>query len=824
MRSPNQNAMLRNYFKIAWRHIVRHKVTSAINVLGLSLGVCVCLIIYLIAAHEMSFDKFHSGGDRIYRVTGTFTHLNGDKSMCGCVPNPTAVTLRKQVRGVEAVAGFFIYDAHVTVPNGNKTPKHFEQPKSEMDNSIIIAEPQYFSIFRYQWLAGNAATALNEPFKVVLSEKEARRYFDDTPLERIVGSQVVYNDSLALTVSGIVKDWTANSDLDFKDFISYATIGSSFLRSMNQHEKWSNWDINNQVFVKLAKNVRPDQLNAVLSAFSKAYLKPDIAKPVAGLQPLSDIHFNHVISDVYSRKASLPTLYGLMAIAGFILLLAAINFINLSTAQSVRRAKEIGIRKVLGSTRKRLVFQVLVETLLLTLFAIGIALLAINPLLKLFQAFIPVGMHFTFTAPATLIFLGSIALVTTVLSGFYPARILSSYLPAVSLKGQGASIPSQRSWLRRSLVVFQFTISIVFIIGTLIIGKQIHYMLNKDMGFRKDAIVNIQTDWREPLSKKDFLAQKIKELPAVRMISISGNTPAAKMQNGTFLKYQKYEVESQLITADEQYLPMYDIRLVAGNNFRHSDTVNQLLVNETAARSLGFKTPEEALGRLAFIGMSDRPNSNQVFPIVGVVADFHSQSLHEAIQPLFLVPSSSWSKMINLRVDFGKDPQGFRTTMAAIEKIWKQVYPDRPFEYSFFDETIARFYEKDQMTGQIVNAAMAVAIFISCMGLFGLIAFSTEQRMKEIGIRKVLGATVSGITVMLCKDLVLLVFIATIVATPIAWFFMHRWLNDFPYRIHISWWIFLLAGLGATVIALVTISFKAVRAAVANPVKSLRSE
>ncbi|HVU58670.1 MAG TPA: ABC transporter permease [Puia sp.] len=814
--------MLRNYFKIAWRHIAHHKTTSAINILGLSLGICACLIIYLITAHEMSFDKFHPDSDRIYRVTGTLEHLNGDKFRCGCMPNPTAPALRKLVPGVEAVANFFIYDAHVTVPDGSKTPKQFEAPKSEMDNNIIIAEPQYFSIFQYQWLAGNAATALNDPFKVVLSEKEARRYFDDVPLESIVGRQVVYNDSLTLTVSGIVKDWTANSDLDFKDFISFSTVTSSFIKN-GIHANWANWDINNQVFIKLAKNVRPDQLNATLSAFSKELLKPSDAKPAAGLQPLSDIHFNHTIVDEYSRKASLPALYGLMAIAAFILIIAAINFINLSTAQSIRRAKETGIRKVLGSTKKRLVLQFLSETFLLTLFSIGVAVLATGPLLKLFHSFMPVNMHFAVTDPKVLLFLGGIALVTTLLSGFYPAKVLASYLPAVSLKGQGG-MPSQRSFLRRSLVVFQFTISIVFIVGTLIIGKQIHYMLNKDMGFRKDAIVNIQTDWHEPASKKNVLAQRIKELPGVSMVSISGNAPAAKMQNGTILRYQKNDVESQLITADEQFLPMYAIKLVAGNNYRHSDTINQLLINETAARSLGFKTPEEAVGKSVFMGMSDRPNSHQVFPITGVVADFHTQSLHDAIGPLFLVPSDDWSKMINIRMDFGKDPHGFRTTMASIEKIWKQIYPGKSFEYSFFDETIAQFYEKDQKAEQIVNAAMAIAIFISCMGLFGLIAFSTEQRTKEIGIRKVLGATVSGIMVLLCKDLVLLVFIADVIATPVAWFFMHRWLQDYPYRIAISWWIFLLAGLGATVIALVTISFKAIRAAVANPVKSLRTE
>ena len=419
-------------------------------------------------------------------------------------------------------------------------------------------------------------------------------------------------------------------------------------------------------------------------------------------------------------------------------------------------------------------------------------------------------------------------MITSLLAGFYPAKVLSSYLPVLSLKGQGASQINQKGYLRKSLIVFQFTVSLLFIIGTLIVGSQIHFLLNKDMGFKKDAIVNIQTDRKDSISKRDVLVQQIKELPGVAMISISAKTPSANRQNGTTIEYdgkQKIDVESQNLMTDENFLPLYEIKLLAGNNFTHSDTINQLIINETASKSLGFKNPQEAIGKSLFIGVSDRPNSDQVFPIAGVVADFHSQSLHDPIMPVFLAPSSSSSRVINIKMSTnGKSAESFKNTIASIENIWKKVYPDKTFEYSFFDETIAKFYDKEQKTSQIINAAMTTAIFISCMGLFGLITFTTEQRTKEIGVRKILGASVRGITMMLCKDFVMLVLISIIIASPIAWYFMQQWLIGFPYRVAISWWIFIIAGFAAIAIALLTVSYQAIKAATANPVKSLRTE
>jgi len=330
-------------------------------------------------------------------------------------------------------------------------------------------------------------------------------------------------------------------------------------------------------------------------------------------------------------------------------------------------------------------------------------------------------------------------------------------------------------------------------------------MLDAELGFRKDAIINIQTDNNDPIAKRDILVQKIKQLPGVSMISVSQKPPSAVRQNGTFISYKdKNEISggAQNIFADENFLPFYDIKLVAGHNYAHSDTINQLLINETAAKFLGFKNPDDAIGKFVFIGVSDRPNSTQNFPIVGVVKDFYAQSLHDPIKPLFIAPSSDFSRMINVKLVFGKDPSQAKNTIAAVEKIWKQIYPDKSFEYSFFDETIAKFYEKEEKTSAIINASMLVAIFISCMGLFGLVAFTTEQRTKEIGIRKVLGASVSGITVMICKDFVVLVVLSLVIASPIAWYFMHRWLQDYPYRISISAWIFLMAGMAAIIIAI----------------------
>jgi len=818
----NRNVMFKNYLKIAWRNISRNKVYTTINVLGLSLGVCACLIIYLITSFELSYDTFHPDKDRIYRIVTLMQNPQGNHNdgASGIIPLP--ITARNELSGLEAVTGFYNYFPKVTIPGANNTAKKFPAPKEgENTSPVIVAEPQYFKIFQYKWLQGNASTALNEPFKVVLSKQEAQKYFGSGSLESFIGKQVIYNDSLRLTVSGIVDDWDKHTDFRFKDFISFATVQHSFLKKDIDLQSWSMWDSDSQGYVKLAKGVTPAQVEKQFPQFIKTHIRVEPGSKVRlSLQPLSDIHFNNHYQDSYSRQAHLPTLYGLMAVAVFILLIAAINFINLSTAQSLRRAKEVGVRKVLGSSKNNLTVQFLVETFIVTTVALIIAIATVDPIISAFHSFIPQGVTLNLFSLPVVAFLVAILIVTSLLAGFYPARVLSSYLPALSLKGQGSTQLNRKSYLRKTLIVFQFTVSLVFIIGTLIVANQIHFVLNKDMGFNKDAIITLHTDGNNTIDQLNVFCDKIRELPNVKMVSRHRQTPAAQRHGGTIIEYKGAggaKIDASFDFCDENYVPLFGLKIVAGRNLSRSDTLKEYLVNETCAKALGFRKPEDAIGKSVEIGMSDSKRQ-----IVGVVKDFNSKSLHEAITPFFMGSIKKSERTVSIKL--GKDISNFKSTIAQIENAWKRVYPNDKFEYAFFDQTIAGFYDKEQKTAQLMNTAMAIAIFISCMGLFGLATFTAQQRVKEIGIRKVLGASAAGIVSMLSKDFLILIIISLVIASPIAYYLMYKWLQDFAYRINISLWPFLLSGLSAMFIAMATVSFQAIKAALANPVNSLRSE
>jgi len=408
------------------------------------------------------------------------------------------------------------------------------------------------------------------------------------------------------------------------------------------------------------------------------------------------------------------------------------------------------------------------------------------------------------------------------LAGFYPAKVLSGYLPVISLKGEGSRQVSRGGYLRKGLIVFQFTISMLFIIATLVIGRQIHFMMNQDMGFAKDEIININTNWRYPPEKAKVLADRIRNITEAKIVSRNDGPPANMFHNGTVITYNKIDVPTQVLGSDEHYISLYQLKVVAGRNFIPADTINELLINEHCARLLGFKKPEEALGKLVDFGWSNGPVSVRR-PIVGVIADFHSQSLHEPIQAVTMITEQGATIGVKLSSQ-NLRPKDLQSVTDKLAIAWKSVYPNDPFEYKFFDQQIAKFYDEYQKTNKIMNIAMAIAIFVSCMGLFGLATFTAEQRRKEIGIRKVLGASVSAIVTMLSKDFVKLVLLSLVIASPIAWYFMHDWLQGFAYRIDINILFFLLAGAMAVIIAIVTISFQAIRAALANPVKSLRSE
>jgi len=813
--------MLKNYFIIAWRNITRHKIYTAINVAGLALGTCSCIAIYLVSSYEFSFDTFHPDNNRIYRVMGDVTENTGEKLHFGKLPIGVSQSGQKEMTGLDNIAGIIPYDLRISISDSNNPTKHFDSRLAGSNFvTTVIAQPQYFTIFQYHWLAGNHSTALDAPLKVVLTESKAHQYFGNEPLDKILGKQVVYDDSLTATVSGIVQDWHNNTDLAFTDFISAATLQTSFLKNNINTDSWEEHYMNTWTFIKLSKGTTPTQLNDQMAALVKRHAQPQ-NKLALWLQPLTDVHFDADVIENSIRTADKPTLYTLIAISLFILILAVVNFINLSTAQSIQRAKEVGVRKVLGSSRASLIFQFLAETSVLTFIAVMLAVLLVKPVLAAFHSFIPNGVNFNFFEPDTILFLIFITAITALLAGLYPAKILSSYAPVLTLKGSGEQRGGEKWLLRKGLIVFQFTVSLVFIIGSIVITDQLAYTREKNPGFNADAIINVGTPDGDSLAKRSVILQKIKQLSGVEKVALQWVPPMAGNGPGRYIKFNSNDVKEVDVTqvaGNEDFIPLYQIKLLAGRNLMHADSIKEFVINENLSHLMGCKNPADAIGKLIYW-------SGNPYPVVGVVSDFHARSFHEIIKPLCIVnrPDREGTIAIKLAAK-GEHSDAIKTTIAQIQQVWKQVYPAATFKYQFYDESLALMYEKDQQTAMLVNVAMAITIFISCIGLFGLALFTAEKKSKEISIRKILGAGISDIAVMLSKDFVKLIIISLVIASPIAWYFMSQWLQTFAYRIKISWWFFLLAGTSAISIALITISFQAIKAATANPVKNLRTE
>ncbi len=812
--------MIRNYFKIALRNVLRHKVFSAINVLGLALGLCACIVIYAIASYELSFDTFHPDKDRIYRIIGDITENTGNKLHFIKLPLSLSQDARVELSGLEQIAGIIPYNAKISIPDGGNPAKRFDSRVAGTPFlTTVIAEPQYFDIFKYKWLAGSL-TALSAPFTAILTESKARQYFGAGPLDKIIGKQVIYEDSLIVSVTGVVKDWDKNSDLSFTDFISFSTLQSSFLKHTISSDSWKQGDLSTWIFTKLSNAAAPGQVNAQMAALVGKHAGSQI-KLTPWLEPLSAMHFNADVIENPIRTAHLSTLYSLIGIALFILILAIINFINLSTAQSIRRAKEVGVRKVLGGSRTSLILQFLTETFMLTFFAVLLALFLVNPVLAGFRSFIPIGVSFHFFELETVIFLAIVTLITAVFAGLYPAKVLSSYLPALNLKGTGGQSSGEKGLLRKGLIVFQFSVSLVFIIGSIVISNQLNYMRKKDLGFSADAIVTVETPRGDSLAKISGLVQKIKQIHGIENVALQWLSPMTENSRGMRLKFKSTDEKETgvvQVAGNEDFIPLYGIKLLAGRNLQPADSVKEFVINKSLSSFMGNKNPEASVGKILYW-------NNKPYPVVGVVADFHSGSLHDPITPLCIInrPDREGALAIKL-ASAGKQSYMIKATLSQVEKAWKQLYPSATFTYRFYDESLALLYEKDQQTAALMNSATAVAIFISCIGLFGLALFTAQKRAKETGIRKILGASVSNIALMLSKDFVAPIIIALFIASPVAWYFMSQWLQGFAYHIEISWLVFVWAGIGALSIALITVSFQAVKAAVANPVKSLRTE
>jgi putative ABC transport system permease protein len=820
--------MLKNYWRIAWRTIARNKIYTTINVLGLALGICGCVVLYLITDYEFSFDRHRPDGERIYRIVGNRTSPDGEEGFLNS-PYDDVAGFQTQIPGFEASAALFDYDGKISIPQQGQPTKNFENhiPGSMYQRSAVFTWSSFFTVFRYRWLAGNART-LEQPNTVVLTESRARLYFGDLSPAEVIGKTIVYDDSLPVHVTGIVRDYQGNTDIGYTDFLSITTATHSFMRQYIPTADWASLSPHRSMaFVKLDKSVRSEQVNAEFAAYIKEHVKLHRkgTKLTYYLQPLNDLHYTpdfHRGDDGDGwRKPYMPTLYAMMGVAVFILLIATVNFINLSTAQSMSRAKEVGIRKVMGSRKANIRLQFLTETLIMTLISVVVAVVLVRPVMALFRDYVPEGVHFHPFSAATIGFLAVLTLLTTLLAGFYPAWVLSGYIPVLSLKGKMAGGSKSSLNLRRALIVLQFTISLLFITGAIVIGKQMAYMNHADKGFNTDRVLSLW-DWGAPPEKLATFANSIRNIPGVERVLLEGNPPMGFAQNGEMYAPRPdvnalHEVSAHM--GDEGYIPFYGMRLVAGRNVFHSDSLRELVINETMTKLMGFKTPEEAVGKLLYRGV------NKGYPVVGVIADFHVGSFHEAIPPAVIENVPERKNAVAIKLTAGeRDEKAVRAVVDAIKAEWKKQFPDRVFQSAFLDESIAWLFDQEKNTAWLVNIAMGVTIFISCMGLFGLGLFTTRRRSKEISIRKVMGASVTAITTLLSKDFALLVGLAFCIATPLAWMASNRWLSDFAYRTSLSWWVFATAGCSALVIALLTVGFQAARAALVNPVENLRSE
>jgi len=814
--------MLKNYFKIALRGFWKHKLFTFINVIGLSIGISAALVIYLIVNFDFTFDKFQPDNAQIYRVVSDFK-FSGDVFHSGGVTGPLADAVKNEVTGLKASAPFYDNSSFTAlVPNGSSKAAKFKNQKN-----IIFADKRYFDMFPYIWLSGSQKTALNNPYQVVLTASRAKLYFPSLTYDQMIGRSIVYEDSLKTTVTGIVGDIQQHTDLDFHDFISFGTM---YLNAniKSDLDGWGNTTDASQLFVKLTKNTQighiEKQLNGLLKKYNPPRPEDKGNSTVLRLQPLSDVHFNADYSSYAQPVANKTTLYCLMTIAVFILLLGCINFINLTTAQASQRALEIGIRKTMGSTRLQLIIQFLSETYLVTILAIIISVVAAPFILKVFAGFIPSGIQVDIIKqPQILIFLLLLSLIISFLSGFYPALILSGYKPVLVLKNHAVSAGKTRnSLLRKSLSVTQFVIAQFFIMATIMVSKQVYYALHTDLGFKKDAIVYIPTSWKGDQHRRWLLMDKLRALPQVVNLSMGAEPPSSADMNTTSSIYidgkREIKTDVQRKRGDPNYINIYGIKLLAGRNFRAGDTLKSLLINNTYAGVLGFKNAGDVIGKIVKYNGTPRT-------IIGVVANFHQSSLHTPYKPLAILydPHNSLTLHIALRPQsaYGND---WKTAIVGMQRDWKQVYPDDDFEYHFFDESISKLYDNEQRTSTLLTWATGVSVLISCLGLLGLAIYTTNQRTKEIGVRKVLGASVVQIFSMLSTELMWLILLAFVIVTPVAWWAMNKWMEGFADRTNISWWIFAISAGGMLFAAVFTSSFQTVKAAIANPVKSLRSE
>lgn len=826
--------MIRNYLKIALRNLSRNKVSSIINISGLAIGLACVMLIGMYVKDELGYDRFFKDDQRIFRVN-IHEKMGNDEFTAAHTPPPVGHALLSNFPEIESYVRIFKPGDEVihSVVEGRKN--------SFTERNMLSVDSNFLQFFSYEMIAGDKATCLNEPNSAVLTERAAMKYFGSTD---VIGKNLVLDDySNPFKVTAVLKDIPEQSSLQF-DMLQ-SNVGNKLIKRFT----WSWIWLQTGTYVKFKPGIATDpesiqKLEAMFPAMIRvqaAEAFKRIGQPYDELikkggkydimlQPIKDVHlYSANIGNRYFVQGDIKYIYIFSAVALFIILLACINFMNLATAQSAKRAKEVGIRKVLGSERKSLVQQFLAEAFLYTLFASFIAVCIVILALPAFNELTSKSLSFDkFLSVWTVAGLLLIIALTTLLAGSYPAFYLTSFKPVTVLKGRGDFKISGGSFLtRNALVVFQFWVSTVLMICTIIVYKQLKYNQSRDLGFDKENVMMIADANRLGNSEESF-REELTHIPGIANASISTSDPSTQLSfEDTYIPEadaanstapeKNVDVASYIV--DESFVPTLKMKVIEGRNFSKAFAdSSSVLLNETAAKSMGWKNP---IGKhITYHGGNDTK-----FTVVGILKDFNTESLHEVVAPFALFYTTSKTYTTNTSyVTVRVKPGDYAKTIAAITAVWKKFKPDSPFEYSFMDEDFDELYKADQTMGKVFGTFACISIAVACLGLLGLAMYTAERRTKEIGIRKVLGASVENIVTMLSKDLLKLVIVASVIAFPVAWYAMSTWLQNFAYPTDMNWWIFGMAALITMIIALATVSFQSIKAAIRNPVNSLRSE
>jgi len=800
--------MLLNYLKIALRNIKRHSLRSFIHVIGLSIGIAACFVIYNLVTYEYSFDQFHPEKEKIHRVMSITGNAEEQWPNSG-THFPLAEAVRNELPLATEVNHFYTSNS-VMVSSADGGKNYGRQ------SGVIFADSSYFQMFPYQWLSGNRVNALKNMNSIVLTEKAMQKYFGDISPNEAMDRELMVADSIQVKVTGVVADFKENSDFTFTEFISMATIlNKESFRNEFHVDNWQNVTSSSQLFIKIDPNDFQKAEESLLAIRDKYIKQEGDWQTHFSLEPLSEIHFSQTYS---TKSADKKVINGLIAIGFFILFIACVNFINLETAQAKLRAKEVGVRKSLGSSRKQLIAQFLSETFLIILCAIIIALFLSELGIAYFKELLPANLSFEYWSVNNVVFLSILSLVILLLSGFYPALLLSGYSPVKALKGDRTFKKGFdfQYFLRKNLTVLQFTLSIAFIIIVMAVSGQIDYLLKKDVGFNKEAVMYTYTAFDYKDQRNQVLREELKKQSFIQDVSLSSEMLISQGLWTTSISLAEdtsdFELSIQIKNADTSYVNLYDVPLIAGRNYRIDS--DETLINEMAVRKLGFKSPEEAIG--------ERIDYNEKeLMIVGIFKDVHTQSMYSAIRPMMIKTDNNGLFTTNVKLKPNID------LVAAKEQMqisYRSIYPNESHEFKFLDKTVENFYQSELRMKRVLGFATAVAILISCLGLFGLSFFTIAQRTKEISIRKVLGASLSNILVLITKEYALLIAIAFVLSIYPAWYFLNNWLSNFQYRMELSALTFIVAGIIAFVLSLLIVGLHSLKAANSNPAEVLKDE